>query len=101
MSAISSALFPQKLKHRGKKENELIQRTSKSYHCRDVSGPVYLTEEARHKYGEFIKQVEGKICNFLLEYYYWIYRFLDKYVYVYRLVCFCVKSLGVPYGHFS
>ena len=25
-----------------------------------MSGPVYLTEEARHKYGEFIKQVEGK-----------------------------------------
>ena len=63
MSAISSALFPQKLKHRGKKKNELIQRTSKSYHCRDVSGPVYLTEEARHKYGEFIKQVEGKILQ--------------------------------------
>ena len=63
MSAISSALFPQKLKHRGKKKIELIQRTSKSYHCRDVSGPVYLTEEARHKYGEFIKQVEGKILQ--------------------------------------
>ena len=63
MSAISSALFPQKLKRQGKKKNEWIQRTSKSYLCRDVSGPVYLTEEARHKYGEFIKQVEGKILQ--------------------------------------
>ena len=30
---------------------------------KSISGPVYLTEEARHKYGEFIKQVEGKILQ--------------------------------------
>ena len=25
----------------------------------DISGPVYLTDEVRHQYSEFIKQVEG------------------------------------------
>ena len=30
---------------------------------REVCGPVYLTEEARHKYGEFIKQVEGMLLR--------------------------------------
>ena len=53
--------------------------------------------------GNFYRnKLKVRFCNFLLMYYYWIYRFLDKYVYVYRLVvCFCVKSLGVPYGPFS
>ena len=27
---------------------------------------MYLTEEARHKYGEFIKQVEGKSLYYLV-----------------------------------
>ena len=51
--------------------------------------------------GNLSNKLKVRFCNFLPKYYYWIYRFLDKYVYVYRLVCFCVKSLGVPYGHFS
>ena len=31
---------------------------------KDVNYPIYLTEDARHHYSEFIKKVEGRTLNF-------------------------------------
>ena len=63
---------------------------------------MYLTEEARHKYGEFIKQVEGRILQiFYLSIIIGYTSETDSWTNI-RIPSsmFCVKSLGVPYGLF-